>query len=65
MATERMDHRQFEWRTGRKLVRTIYAVTHEDWEQHPLIGVMDTPELAIEAVQAHNRARELSAQHTG
>ena len=49
------------WRTGRKVGRTIYAVVRE-WStykelpenQHPLIGVMDTPELAAEAVRAHN-----------
>jgi len=45
------------WRTGRKVGRTIYArpgaaPSGED----PFVGVMDTPELAAEAVRAHNSA---------
>lgn len=48
------DYRQLDWRTGRKLVRTLYAVTSDNWEDHPLIGVMDTPELATEAMLCHN-----------
>jgi len=44
-------------RTGRTAGRTIYArrgaaPSGDD----PLIGVMDTPELAAEAVRAHNSA---------
>jgi hypothetical protein len=43
------------WRTGRKVHRTIYAMTGpEPSDDDPLIGVMDTPELAAEAVEAHN-----------
>lgn len=49
------------WRVGSKVGRTIYAVVRQ-WgtskekphDQHPLIGVMDTPELAAEAVRQHN-----------
>lgn len=40
-----------EWRTGRKVGRTIYR-------DEVLVGVMDTPELAAEVVAALNeRAR--------
>jgi hypothetical protein len=45
-----------QWRTGRKVGRTIYRQVGE----HPsdadlLIGVMDTPELAKEVVAARGR----------
>jgi hypothetical protein len=44
------------WRTGRKVGRTIYAQqAPEPSDGDPLIGVMDTPELATEAVEARNR----------
>ncbi len=43
------------WRTGRKVGRTIYRqVGDEPSDDDPLIGVMDTPELAAEAVAAVN-----------
>ncbi len=47
------------WRVGRKVGRTIYAVvsdnpSDDDW----LIGMMDTRELAAEAVSAHNARLE-------
>lgn len=43
------------WRVGRKVGRTIYAVIDQDNpEGDPLIGVMDTPALAHEAVATHN-----------
>jgi hypothetical protein len=49
-------HQDFPWRVGRSVGRTIYAVrgpaaTKED----VLIGVMDTPHLAREAVDCHNQ----------
>jgi hypothetical protein len=44
------------WRTGQSVGRTIYACppgsSHRDGEV--LIGIMDTPELAKAAVDAHN-----------
>lgn len=43
------------WRTGRKVGRTIYRMignTPSDADE--LIGLMDTRELAEEAVRAHN-----------
>jgi hypothetical protein len=43
----------FPWRVGRKVGRTIYACKYEPGD---LIGVMDTPELATAAVNAHNAA---------
>ena len=51
------------WRTGRRVGRTIYArYGDDDASTDVLIGVMDTPELAAEAVLAHNallaRSRE-------
>lgn len=48
------------WRTGRKVGRTIYVMDDdgiyapEAGDDDPLIGVMDTRELAQEAVDAHN-----------
>jgi hypothetical protein len=43
------------WRTGRKVGRTIYAVTgQEPSDDDVLIGMMDTPELAAETCAAHN-----------
>lgn len=43
------------WRTGRKVGRTIYAQIGDAPADHdPLIGVMDTRELADHAVRAHN-----------
>lgn len=43
------------WRVGRKVGRTVYVVDDRDesLDSH-LIGVMDTPALAAEAVRAHN-----------
>ena len=43
------------WRTGRKVGRTMYArLGPEASDEDPLIGMMDTPELAAAAVAAHN-----------
>jgi hypothetical protein len=43
------------WRTGRKVGRTIYEQTGpEPSDDDPLIGVMDTRQLAAAAVDAHN-----------
>jgi hypothetical protein len=43
------------WRVGRSIGRTIYAITGplEGDADHP-IGMLDTRELAAEAVRAHN-----------
>lgn len=47
------------WRTGRKVKRTIYRqVGPEPSDDDVLIGVMDTPELAAEAVDARNARLE-------
>lgn len=48
------------WRTGRKVGRTIYAqLGPEPSDDDPLIGAMDTPELAAQAVGAvRERDRE-------
>jgi hypothetical protein len=60
----------FPWRVGRKVGRTIYACKYEPGDliggrasglvivsdHDDLIGVMDTPELATAAVNAHNAA---------
>lgn len=44
------------WRVGRKVGRTIYVqINDEPSEDDPLIGVMDTPELAQAAVDHHNQ----------
>lgn len=43
------------WRVGRKVGRTIYAVTGSDpSDADVLIGMMDSRKLAAEAVGAHN-----------
>lgn len=43
------------WRIGRKVGRTIYAqVEREPSDADELIGLMDTEDLAAEAVRAHN-----------
>ena len=43
------------WRTGRRMGRTIHAQHGaKPSESDPLIGIMDTPGLAAEAVRAHN-----------
>lgn len=45
------------WRTGRKVGRTIYAQLGElPSDDDRLIGVMDTPVMASEVVNAHNEA---------
>lgn len=49
----------FPWRQGRRKGRNLYAVTGEDWEDHPDFGKLDTPELAEEAYRAHNEALDL------
>lgn len=43
-----------EWRQGRSQPRNVYAVVGETWEDHFFIGHFFTPELAAEAVAAHN-----------
>ena len=49
------DAAHLPWRVGRKIGRTIYAqVGGEPSDSDPLIGVMDTIELALEAAQGHN-----------
>lgn len=57
------------WRSGRSVGRTIYAVYTDPVtgeEASTLIGVMDTPALAAEAVAAHNdRRRRVLGQVTG
>jgi len=43
------------WRVGRKVGRTIYVMRGDaPSDDDSLIGVMDTPRLAEEAVNAHN-----------
>ncbi len=50
-----MESKDRPWRTGRKVGRTIYAmVGRVPHDNDVLIGVMDTPELAREAVEGHN-----------
>ena len=54
--SEPADYTRWWWRTGRKTGRTVYAIRPgaEPSDDDPLIGVMDTPRLASEAVAAHN-----------
>jgi hypothetical protein len=45
------------WRVGRKVGRTIYAqLGDEPSDDDVLIGMMDTPALAKDAVESHNQA---------
>ena len=44
------------WRTGRHLGRTVYAILGpQASDDDPVLGMMDTRELAAEACAAHNR----------
>lgn len=53
------DYVDLPWRVGSKVKRTIYAVVPDlGHDQHPLLGLMDTPQLAEEVVFAHNRLLE-------
>jgi hypothetical protein len=47
-----------EWRAGGSVGRTIYAQlgADPDPDRDPLLGLMDTPELAQAVVAAHNAA---------
>lgn len=48
---------EVSWRVGRKVGRTIYAKVSDDpSDSDVLIGVMDFPDLAVAAVEAHNKA---------
>ena len=50
------------WRQGRSQPRNVYARTGgDDWKADTMIGQLDTPELAAEAVTAHNAARQPQA----
>lgn len=58
---------RWPWRTGRSVGRTVYAHPPgaEDGDvayKGFLIGLFDTPELAMAAVQAHNMTIGRSAQ---
>ena len=49
-----------EWRQGRKVGRTIYVQIGAEPSDHDiLIGMMDSPELAQEAVSGHNLALDI------
>lgn len=48
-------YQDFPWRVGRSVGRTIYAIRGPvATKSDVLIGVMDTPHLAAEAVACHN-----------
>lgn len=56
MVDTRSSWREFPWRVGRKVGRTIYAqVEAAPSDEDVLIGTMDTPDLAMHVVAAHNR----------
>ena len=55
MATETPDPLSLPWRTGRRVLRTVYAQGGAEASlDDVLIGVMDSPELAAEACAGHN-----------
>lgn len=45
------------WRVGRKVGRTLYL-------DDKLVGVVDTPELAVQIVEVMNRAKSAGALHS-
>lgn len=46
-----------QWRTGRSLGRTVYAMAGEEpGDGDALLGLMDSPELAERVVRDHNEA---------
>lgn len=46
---------EMEWRTGRKVGRTVYAIIGSTpSDRDVLIGVMDTASIAAHVVRAHN-----------
>jgi hypothetical protein len=51
--TSETDYVRMFWRVGGQVGRTIYAQEPGD-EKGVLIGVMDTPELALDATTHHN-----------
>jgi hypothetical protein len=51
--TPNADYVRMFWRVGGQVGRTIYAQEKTD-DKGVLIGVMDTPELAIDACTHHN-----------
>jgi hypothetical protein len=52
-----MDHAKLYWRVGVTERRLVYAVVPGvDENKHPLMGLMETPQLAIEVVTAHNNS---------
>ena len=54
------------WRCGRHVGRTLYAMPGpEPSDSDPLIGVMDTPELAARAVADHNAGLVTVRRFTG
>lgn len=56
------EYRKAYWRTGRTVGRTIYAMRSSvPTDTDPLIGMMDTEELAREAVDQHNAYVERGA----
>lgn len=58
MSDPRDDYAYHQWRTGRKVGRTVYAqIGSEPSDNDVLIGVFDTPGLAAAAIDAHNRRR--------
>lgn len=47
------------WRVGRHLGRTVYAMLgDEPSDDDPVLGMLDTPELAAEACAGHNALLE-------
>lgn len=55
LAGQMSDPLSVPWRVGRKVGRTIYAQHGpEPSDDDRLIGMLDTPELAAEAVHCHN-----------
>jgi hypothetical protein len=54
-----MDYTQVQWRVGTHVRRTIVAIVpSRNPDHYPILGMMDTDELAAEVVKAHNQTLE-------
>lgn len=52
-----MDYIELPWRVGTHIRRAVHAVVPgTDQERHPLLGLLDTDELAAEVVTSHNQS---------
>lgn len=67
MLAQVRDAGNFVWRTDRKTGRSVYLLLSNDVtrpsDADPLIGVMETSELAEDVVNTHNAAVQMYGRH--